>query len=323
MVGTGVAVALPPGYAGFVHPRSGLAARAGLSVVNTPGTVDSGYRGEIRVCLINHDPRAELRLRRGDRIAQLVVQRVERVRFVEVPALPGVRARRRWLRLHRRARAAFRWAPVMARRGRGCGSARTKPTPGGRRAAVNGSVARAGRTRRRARCPHHRRARAETVGGAGSGSRRRAATTSATVRATHGPFDEDDLDPEHAAPNRVDFGAVRVPVPRGRRGVGRARGRPAAGRARDAARGPALGERAGRAPHRSGCGRTWPPRSTSRCARAAPPCGRSPASGAASCTPGRATRRRCSSASTGRAGCCTASRRARPAPRASSTPPCA
>ena len=89
MVGTGVAVALPPGYAGFVHPRSGLAARAGLSVVNTPGTIDSGYRGEIRVCLINHDPRAELRLRRGDRIAQLVVQRVEQVRFVEVAALPG------------------------------------------------------------------------------------------------------------------------------------------------------------------------------------------------------------------------------------------
>ena len=88
VVGTGVAVALPPGYAGFVHPRSGLAARAGLSVVNAPGTVDSGYRGEIRVCLINHDPRSELRLRRGARIAQLVVQRVERVRFVEVAALP-------------------------------------------------------------------------------------------------------------------------------------------------------------------------------------------------------------------------------------------
>ena len=88
VVGTGIAVALPPGYAGFVHPRSGLAARAGLSVVNAPGTVDSGYRGEIRVCLINHDPRSELRLHRGDRIAQLVVQRVERVRFVEVAALP-------------------------------------------------------------------------------------------------------------------------------------------------------------------------------------------------------------------------------------------
>ena len=88
VVGTGVAVALPPGYAGFVHPRSGLAARVGLSVVNTPGTVDSGYRGEIRVCLINHDPRADVVLRRGDRIAQLVVQRVERARFVEVGELP-------------------------------------------------------------------------------------------------------------------------------------------------------------------------------------------------------------------------------------------
>lgn len=89
VVGTGVAVALPPGYAGFVHPRSGLAARAGLSIVNSPGTIDAGYRGEIRVCLVNLDPRAELRLRRGDRIAQLVVQRVEHVRFVEVDGLPG------------------------------------------------------------------------------------------------------------------------------------------------------------------------------------------------------------------------------------------
>lgn len=89
VVGTGIAVALPSGYAGFVHPRSGLAARAGLSVVNSPGTVDAGYRGEIRICLINHDPAQELRLRRGDRIAQLVVQRVEQVRFVEVTALPA------------------------------------------------------------------------------------------------------------------------------------------------------------------------------------------------------------------------------------------
>lgn len=88
LVGTGVAIALPPGYAGFVHPRSGLAARSGLSIVNAPGTVDSGYRGEIRVCLINLDPRTELVLRRGDRIAQLIVQRVEQVRFVEVEALP-------------------------------------------------------------------------------------------------------------------------------------------------------------------------------------------------------------------------------------------
>ncbi|WP_410575029.1 dUTP diphosphatase [Amycolatopsis sp. cmx-4-61] len=87
VVGTGVAIALPPGYAGFVHPRSGLAARAGLSVVNTPGTIDSGYRGEIKVCLINHDPVHPLALTRGDRIAQLVVQRVEHAEFVEVDAL--------------------------------------------------------------------------------------------------------------------------------------------------------------------------------------------------------------------------------------------
>jgi dUTP pyrophosphatase len=92
LVGTGIAIALPEGYAGFVHPRSGLAARAGLSIVNSPGTVDASYRGEIRVCLVNLDPREPVHLRRGDRIAQLVVQRVERVAFVEVPdasALPG------------------------------------------------------------------------------------------------------------------------------------------------------------------------------------------------------------------------------------------
>ncbi|RZQ63072.1 dUTP diphosphatase [Amycolatopsis suaedae] len=87
VVGTGVAIALPDGYAGFVHPRSGLAARVGLSVVNTPGTIDSGYRGEIRVCLVNHDPREAIVLARGDRIAQLVVQRVERAEFVEVDEL--------------------------------------------------------------------------------------------------------------------------------------------------------------------------------------------------------------------------------------------
>lgn len=89
LVGTGVAIALPAGYAGFVHPRSGLAARAGLSIVNAPGTVDAGYRGEIMVCLINLDRRTELHLRRGDRIAQLVVQRVEQVRFVEAAELPS------------------------------------------------------------------------------------------------------------------------------------------------------------------------------------------------------------------------------------------
>lgn len=86
-VGTGVAIALPEGYAAFVHPRSGLAARVGLSVVNTPGTIDSGYRGEIRICLVNHDLREPVQLRRGDRIAQLVVQRVEHAVFREVDEL--------------------------------------------------------------------------------------------------------------------------------------------------------------------------------------------------------------------------------------------
>jgi dUTP pyrophosphatase len=88
VVPTGVALALPEGYAAFVHPRSGLAARLGISLVNAPGTIDAGYRGEIRATLINLDPKEPVRLRRGDRIAQLVVQRVERVRFTEVPVLP-------------------------------------------------------------------------------------------------------------------------------------------------------------------------------------------------------------------------------------------
>lgn len=87
LVGTGIAVALPIGTVGLIHPRSGLAAKTGLSVVNTPGTVDAGYRGEIKVCLINHDPRESIELRRGDRIAQLLVQRVELVDFVEVDEL--------------------------------------------------------------------------------------------------------------------------------------------------------------------------------------------------------------------------------------------
>jgi dUTP pyrophosphatase len=87
-VPTGVAIALPDGYAGFVHPRSGLAARHGVALVNAPGTIDAGYRGEIRVLLVNLDRRETVRLRRGDRIAQLVVQRVERAAFRAVDQLP-------------------------------------------------------------------------------------------------------------------------------------------------------------------------------------------------------------------------------------------
>jgi dUTP pyrophosphatase len=89
LVGTGVAVALPEGYAGLVHPRSGMAARHGLTIVNAPGTVDAGYRGEIKVCLLNTDTRTPIRLSRGDRIAQLVIQRVSRADFVTVSQLPG------------------------------------------------------------------------------------------------------------------------------------------------------------------------------------------------------------------------------------------
>jgi dUTP pyrophosphatase len=88
LVGTGVSLALPEGYAGFVHPRSGLAARFGVSIVNAPGTVDAGYRGEIKVNLINLDPDNTVVIARGDRIAQLVVQRVERAVFTPVATLP-------------------------------------------------------------------------------------------------------------------------------------------------------------------------------------------------------------------------------------------
>jgi dUTP pyrophosphatase len=86
-VRTGIAVAIPQGYVGLVHPRSGLAARLGVTVLNAPGTVDAGYRGEILVILVNHDPVNTVKISRGDRIAQLVVQRVERAVFLEVDEL--------------------------------------------------------------------------------------------------------------------------------------------------------------------------------------------------------------------------------------------
>jgi dUTP pyrophosphatase len=89
LVPTGIAIALPDGYAGFVHPRSGLAARHGVTIVNAPGTVDAGYRGEIRVTLLNTDPDRPVRFQRGDRIAQLIIQRVAYPVFHEVETLPG------------------------------------------------------------------------------------------------------------------------------------------------------------------------------------------------------------------------------------------
>lgn len=86
---TGIAIALPPGFAAFIHPRSGLAIREGLSMVNAPGTIDASYRGEIQVILINMDNEKSITIKRGDRVAQLVIQRVENVRFVPVSHLPG------------------------------------------------------------------------------------------------------------------------------------------------------------------------------------------------------------------------------------------
>jgi dUTP pyrophosphatase len=87
LVPTGVALAIPDGWVGLVHPRSGLAARHGISMVNAPGTIDAGYRGEVLVNLVNLDPHEPFTVRRGDRIAQLLVQQVARAVFVEVDSL--------------------------------------------------------------------------------------------------------------------------------------------------------------------------------------------------------------------------------------------
>ena len=89
LVPTGISIALPNGYVALVHPRSGLAIKFGISIVNTPGTVDAGYRGELQVILINHDLTESISFKKGDRIAQLVIQQVERAEFIEVSDLPG------------------------------------------------------------------------------------------------------------------------------------------------------------------------------------------------------------------------------------------
>ena len=89
LIPTGISIALPPGYVALVHPRSGLAIKDGISMVNTPGTIDAAYRGEVAVILINHDLNKTFSAKRGDRIAQLVIQRVESAEFIEVESLPG------------------------------------------------------------------------------------------------------------------------------------------------------------------------------------------------------------------------------------------
>ena len=89
LVPTGIAIALPDGYVALVHPRSGLAIKHGVTMVNSPGTVDAAYRGELQIILINHDPKEAVSFKRGDRIAQLVIQKVEHAEFIEVSELPG------------------------------------------------------------------------------------------------------------------------------------------------------------------------------------------------------------------------------------------
>ncbi len=89
LVPTGISIALPDGYAAFAHPRSGLAIKYGVGMVNAPGTIDAGYRGELQIILINHDLHETFSIKRGDRIAQLVFQKVERAEFIEVEELPG------------------------------------------------------------------------------------------------------------------------------------------------------------------------------------------------------------------------------------------
>ena len=89
LVPTGISLALPNGYVALVHPRSGLAIKHGVSIANTPGTVDAAYRGELQVILINHDQKESISFKKGDRIAQVVIQQVERAEFIEVDSLPG------------------------------------------------------------------------------------------------------------------------------------------------------------------------------------------------------------------------------------------
>ena len=89
LIPTGISVALPNGYVALVHPRSGLAIKHGISMVNTPGTIDAAFRGELQIILINHDLQQPFEIKKGDRIAQLVIQKVERAEFVEVQTLPG------------------------------------------------------------------------------------------------------------------------------------------------------------------------------------------------------------------------------------------
>ncbi len=130
---TGIAIAIPHGYAAFVHPRSGLAARLGVTILNGPGTVDAGYRGEIKVTLINTDATEQVLIRRGDRIAQLVVQRVEQAEFVEVAAPPGLGPWHRRPRVDRRLRRTTSISHTIDSRRRAVSLFKRRGTSGERR----------------------------------------------------------------------------------------------------------------------------------------------------------------------------------------------
>ena len=280
LVPTGIALALPDGYVALVHPRSGLAARHGLSIVNTPGTVDAGYRGEIKVLLINHDPREPIELRRGDRIAQLVVQRFERARFVEVDGTPRVGAWRRGLRFYWRLRRPDR-TPQHEEESREV-PPQVRPEPHADDADDSAEDADEARGR---------------PGG----------------RPT-GPFDVDDVADDGV--ERVDLGSLLIAPERGPRAAAPGR-RGSPGRCRRCCS-PARTARSSCGPSRrratatcgARCGRRSPP--TWPSAAAPPPSARaaSAPSWSASCTvqtQGRAApppSRRGSSASTARAGCC-------------------
>ena len=196
LVPTGMAIALPEGYAAFVHPRSGLAARHGVTIVNAPGTVDAGYRGEIKVTLLNTDRAEPVRFERGDRIAQLVVQRVA------VPAVPrGPDASRfgprRWrVRLDRRSR-------------RGDGGPGRSHGSGGRPRASEAGGAKARRGSRELECCVGGAAEMRTSPGIGLASE---AAEESVEYIVAGPWDVNDDVPQA---DRIDFGSMHVPVAEG------------------------------------------------------------------------------------------------------------
>ena len=242
LVSTGIAVAIPHGMVGLVHPRSGLAARVGLSIVNSPGTIDAGYRGEIKVSLINLDPDTPIVIRRGDRIAQLLVQRVELPELVEVASFDeaGLADTTRGRGRPRFLRRTCEFVMAFGRRKHdddsgGLGSVRRTPEDA-----------------------------AETSDPRDAGRR--------IDDEVDGPFDIEDFDnPEAAALARLDLGSVLIPMPPGRPGPGRVQPDRRAQRdlGGDPQR-PVHHRRLCRAEVARDCGARWPPSWPTRCATTTP-----------------------------------------------------